>query len=118
MEYEKYDYEEYAHFPNLFLVPGFVRGFIGQGIRYPSVLSAELADMQIWPLDEIVSTEQDYAKNASYEFSQRALLAGRQYILQSGTIETGRKDCPLGVLEKPELIQRDFLSIPARLYAT
>ena len=30
MQYEKYEYEEYAHFPNLFTLPGFVRGFVGQ----------------------------------------------------------------------------------------
>jgi hypothetical protein len=27
-QYERYEYEEYAHFPNLFTLPGFVRGFI------------------------------------------------------------------------------------------
>lgn len=61
--YEKYEYEEYAHFPNLFTLPGFVRGFVGQGIAYPQSLSEELYALSIFPLDEIVSIESDYAKN-------------------------------------------------------
>lgn len=62
--YEKYEYEEYAHFPNLFTLSGFVRGFIGQGIAYPKSLSEELYMLSIFPLDEIVSIEHDYAKNS------------------------------------------------------
>jgi hypothetical protein len=61
--YEKYEYEEYAHFPNLFTLPGFMRGFIGQGIRYPREVSGSLSELVLFPLDEIVSIESDYAKN-------------------------------------------------------
>lgn len=61
--YEKYEYEEYAHFPNLFALSGFVRGFIGQGIRYPREISSVLSELVLFPLDEIVSIESDYAKN-------------------------------------------------------
>lgn len=61
--YEKYEYEEYAHFPNLFTLSGFVRGFIGQGIRYPREVSASLSELALFPLDEIVSIEHDYAQN-------------------------------------------------------
>jgi Beta-lactamase superfamily domain len=96
--YEKYDYEEYAHFPNLFTLPGFVRGFVGQGIAYPRSLSEELYTLSIFPLDEIASIENDYAKNAGYEFSQKALLAWRQYKVENGNIEQGRKECPIGEL--------------------
>jgi hypothetical protein len=98
--YEKYDYEEYAHFPNLFTLPGFVRGFVGQGIAYPRSLSEELYHLSIFPLDEIVSVERDYAKNAGYEFSQKALLAWRQYTVEHGTIEQGRKECSIGEIIK------------------
>jgi Beta-lactamase superfamily domain len=116
--YEKYDYEEYAHFPNLFTLPGFVRGFIGQGIRYPRAISESLSNLVLFPLDEIVSIEHDYAKNAGYEFSQKALLPGRQYIVEGAMIETWRKDCPIGELIKNETeegglgIDRLFASWP------
>lgn len=118
MQYEKYDYEEFTHFPNVFLVPGFVRGYIGQGIAYPRSISSELADMSIWPLDEMVSVEQDYAREASYEFSQKALLPGRQYRIEGGTIETGRKECPIGRLIKPETHPpKSLTDTPPRIYA-
>jgi hypothetical protein len=97
--YEKYDYEEYAHFSNLYTLPGFIRGYVGQGIAYPRSLSEELYALSIFPLDEIASIESDYARNAGYEFSQKALLAGRQYKLENGTIEQGRKECPIGILD-------------------
>jgi hypothetical protein len=100
--YEKYDYEEYAHFPNLYTLPGFVRGFVGQGIAYPRSLSEELYTLSIFPLDEIASVERDYAQNAGYEFSQKALLAGRQYKAENGTIEQGRKECSIGILENSQ----------------
>ena len=109
MQYVKYEYEEYAHFPNLFTLPGFVRGFVGQGIRYPSILSESTADLTIFPLDEIASVESDFASNASYEFSQKALLPGRQYKFEDGNIEQGRKECPIGSIEnsKKEIGNRE-----------
>jgi hypothetical protein len=73
-QYERYEYEEFAHHPNLFALPGFVRGFIGQGIAYPSMISEELYNLALFPLDELVSIESDYAKNAGYSFPQKALL--------------------------------------------
>jgi len=46
--YEKYEYEEYADLDNIFTLPGFVRGFIGQGIRYPASISLSLASLSIF----------------------------------------------------------------------
>lgn len=100
--YEKYEYEEYADFPNLMTLPGFVRGYIGQGMRYPESLSPELASLSIFPLDEIASLESDIAKTFGYEFPQKALLPGRQYKIEKGSIETGRKECPIGKIVKSE----------------
>ena len=77
--YEKYDYEEFANFPKLFEIPGFTRGFIGQGIAYPESLSEELFSYQIFPLPEIASLESDLARERGYEFGQKALIPGRQY---------------------------------------
>ncbi len=82
MSYEKYDYEEYAHFPNLYTLPGFVRGYIGQGLQYPSALSASLSKLVLFPLEEVASLESDLARNHGYEFSQKALLPGRQYRIE------------------------------------
>lgn len=77
--YEKYDYEEFANFPKPFEIPGFTRGFIGQGIAYPESLSEELFSYQIFPLPEIASLESDLARERGYEFGQKALIPGRQY---------------------------------------
>ena len=58
-------------------------------------MSEELYNLALFPLDEIVSLENDYAKNAGYSFPQKALLPGRQYKVENGGIETGRKECPI-----------------------
>lgn len=94
--YEKFEYEEYADLPNIYTLPGFVRGFIGQGLQYPVSLSQSLSELSIFPLDEIMSMEIDIARSFGYDFSQRALLPGRQYRVENGTIEQGRKECPIG----------------------
>ncbi len=116
--YEKYEYEEYAHFPNLFTLSGFVRGFIGQGIAYPKSLSEELYMLSIFPLDEIVSIEHDYAKNSWYEFSQKALLAWRQYKIETGSIEQGRKECPIWILENSQKEIGERRAQNERIYAS
>ncbi len=77
--YEKHEYEEFASFPRIFEIPGFARGFVGQGVAYPESLSEELFSYQIFPLPEIASLESDLARERGYEFSQKALVAGRQY---------------------------------------
>ena len=101
-QYERYEYEEFAHHPNLFALPGFVRGFIGQGIAYPSKVNEELYNLALFPLDELVSLENDYAKNAGYTFPQKPLIPGRQYKVENGGIEAGRKECSIGELVKNE----------------
>lgn len=37
--YAKWEFEDYETTPNIFEIPGFVRGFIGQGICYPIIFS-------------------------------------------------------------------------------
>lgn len=96
--YEKYEYEDFTEFPNISTISGFVRGFVGQGITYPRDLSLDFARLQIFPLEEIASMETDIARECGYEFSQKALLPGRQYIIEEGKIETGRKECSIGML--------------------
>lgn len=105
--YQKWEYEEYENFPNIYEIPNFVRGYIGQGIRYPSVLSSELAELQIFPLNEIASMESDIAHECGYEFPQKAILPGRQYRVENGNIEAGRKECPIG-----ELVKYDISVVP------
>lgn len=97
--YQKYEYEDFAGFENIYTIPNLLRGFIGQGIGYPSALSEDLARTQIFPLEEIASMESDIARECGYEFPQRALLSGRQYKAEFGTLEPGRKECPIGTLE-------------------
>lgn len=96
--YEKFLDEDFEDFPNIFTIPGFCRAFIGQGITYPEILDPKLGFAKIFPLDEIASIESDYAKNFDYNFPQKAMNAGKQYKVENGQIETGRKDCPIGKL--------------------
>jgi hypothetical protein len=96
--YEKYEYEEYVDMDNIMTLPGFVRGYIGQGILYPPSISPALASLSIFPLDEIASMEADIARSFGYDFAQKALLPGRQYRIEDSTIEAGRKECAIGEL--------------------
>lgn len=58
-------------------------------------MSEELFGLALFPLDEFVSIENDYAKNAGYNFPQKALIPGRQYRVENGGIEVGRKEFSL-----------------------
>ena len=40
--------------------------------------------------------ETDIARGFGYDFPQKALLPGRQYKVENASIETGRKECPIG----------------------
>ncbi len=113
--YQKYEYEDFENFSNIYSIPGLVRGFIGQGIAYPQSLSEELYMFQIFPLDEIVSMESDIARECGYEFPQRALLPGRQYKAEHGTLETGRKECPIGELSLPRHSEERRIQSPGTL---
>ncbi len=44
--------------------------------------------------------EGDIAHTFGYEFVQKALLPGRQYRIENGTIEPGRKECSIGEIMK------------------
>lgn len=81
--YGKYEYEEFQDFPRIFDLPGFSRGFIGQGIAYPKCFSEALFSYEIFPLPEIASMESDVALTHGYDFSQKALLPGRQYKIEN-----------------------------------
>lgn len=84
--------------PNIMTIPGFVRGFIGQGICYPTTFSTALAGLACFTLDEVVDKELNLGKAYGFDFPQKVLTPGRQYRLENGTIETGRKECPIGKL--------------------
>lgn len=117
--YAKYEYEEYEDFPRIFDIPGFVRGFIGQGLVYPRSLSSALASVSIFPLSEIVDREMSFAQEYGFDFPQKALLPGRQFRLENGTVEPGRKECPIGIIQKEkESIQSHHFNQSERLYAT
>lgn len=84
--YEKFQDEDFEDFPNIFRIPGFCRGFIGQGITYPALIDPILGLANIFSLDEIASLESDFAKKFQYNFSQKALNPGRQYNVENGEI--------------------------------
>ncbi len=97
--YAKYEYEEYETFPRIFDIPGFVRGFIWQGLVYPRSMSSSLAQASVFSLPQVVDCEISFAQEHGFEFPQKALLPGRQFRLEKGSIETGRKECPIGTIE-------------------
>ena len=94
--YVKWEMEEYLSIPNFLTLPGFCRGFIGQGICYPRSISEKLAGTSAFSLPEVVEREVSFATEYGYSFSQKALLPGRQYIIENGIIEQGRKECSIG----------------------
>ncbi len=96
-----------------------MKGYIGQGIRYPEKCSASLAGLSIWGLDEIASLETDIVRSLGYDLVAKALLPGRQYRVESGSIEAGRKECPIGTLTVPrekvnptEVEERSYILTP------
>ncbi len=72
--YQKWEYEEFTNFPNIYEIPHLVRGFVGQGMCYPKELSSDLSRFQIFPLEEIASMESDIARECGYAIPQKALL--------------------------------------------
>lgn len=97
--YAKWEYEDYEDFQNYMSIPRFVRGFIWQWVCYPRVMNEELSWLACLTLDEVVDREQNLAREYGYEFPQKVLHPGRQYKIEQGTIETGRKECSIGMLE-------------------
>jgi hypothetical protein len=111
--YEKYEYEEYIDYPDIYSIPGFCRGYVGQGLVYPYMLSPDLHSARCFPLTEIASLESDLAKGCDKIFPQKALLPGRQYIAQHGDIVAGRKVCSIGQIHtspQPSSTTADFQS--------
>jgi len=116
-QYEQWQYDDTADRDNIMTIPGFVRGYVGQGMVYPRSLSPELAGMTALSLEEVFDRESAFALQYGYNFPQKVLLPGRQYRLENGTIEVGRKECPIGTLEVSR--EKTPLSTPvARTYAT
>lgn len=94
--YAKWEMEEYLSLPNFLTLPGFCRGFIGQGICYPRSMSEKLAGTTAFSLPEVVEREVSFATEYWYSFSQKALLPGRQYVIKNAVIEQGRKERSIG----------------------
>lgn len=75
-EYEMLAQEELPDFTN---VPNFSRGFIGQGICYPSVLDGELSHISAMSLIDISELENSVARNYGKDFPSRVLTAGKVF---------------------------------------
>jgi hypothetical protein len=114
--YAKWEDEEYQDTPNFMTLPGFCRGFIGQWICYPYVFSEKLATLAAFTLSEVVEREVSFAEQYGYDFPQKALLPGRQFRIENGNIEQGRKECSIGEIQKyiPEWKAQSDI----RIYAT
>ncbi len=59
--------------------------------------------MNILPLDEVVDREVGLAKSHGFEFAQKALIPGRIYEINNNSFINGRKECPIGTLDRIEL---------------
>jgi hypothetical protein len=62
--------------------------------------------------------ESDIAHTFGYEFSQKALLPGRQYRIENGSIEAGRKECPIGEMLKNNTSIDSSIQNENRIFAT
>ena len=61
--------------------------------------------------------EGDIAHTFGYEFPQKALLPGRQYRIENGNIEPGRKECPIGEIIKNSSLNYLVHHIDTRIFA-
>lgn len=110
-QYAKWEYDDYEDIPNIFTIPGLVRGFIWQGLCYPRYISPELAGISIFPLEEIVDREVWLASKYGFGFSQKAFLPGKTYeIIKNGTINVQKYD---GIGELDYLYPRQKLATPS-----
>lgn len=75
-EYEMLAQEELPDFTD---VPNFSRGFIGQGICYPSILDEELSHIVAMSLIDISELENAIARNYGKDFPSRVLTAGKVF---------------------------------------
>ncbi len=49
---------------------------------YPSLISKELSELSIFPLEEVVDREIQIGATYDFHFPQKALLSGRQFRLE------------------------------------
>lgn len=75
-EYELLVSGEYADFTE---VPNFSRGFIGQGICYPSMLDPEISHIGAMSLIDISELETSIAKKCGKDFPSRVLTPGKVF---------------------------------------
>lgn len=85
MEWQYAMFDEYEEeFEDFMRVKGFCRLFTGQGLRYPSVLSPELAAVNLLPLSKILEIENGLMKKYDRNFPQDVFEAGVSYEVSKG----------------------------------
>lgn len=65
--------------PDFTEVPNFARGFIGQGICYPSILDPDLSHTSAMSLIDISEFENSIARNVGKDFPSRVLTPGKVF---------------------------------------
>jgi len=73
--------------PDFTEVPNFARGFIGQGICYPSILDPTLSHIAAMSLIDISELENSIAKNYGKVFPSRVLTPGKVFETTDGGLK-------------------------------
>lgn len=94
----EWDYEflasgEYKDFTE---VPNFARGFIGQGICYPSLLDSTLARTTAMSLIDISELETSIARKYGKDFPSRVLTPGKVFETTDGGLKPIQSDLFIG----------------------
>jgi hypothetical protein len=96
-------------------VPNFARGFIGQGICYPSVIDPVLSHIGAMSLVEISELETSIAKNFGKDFPSRVLTPGKVFETTDKGIKPIKLESFIGAI-----ISENISSVPTnngRVYA-
>lgn len=111
-EYELLVSGEYADFTE---VPNFARGFIGQGICYPSVLDPALSKIGAMSLMDIAELETSIARKYGKDFPSRVLTSGKIFETTDGGLKPIQTESFIG-----KMIPENISSISThsgRIYA-
>lgn len=82
--------------PDFTEVPNFARGFIGQGICYPSILDPELSHIGAMSLIEISELETSVARNYGKDFPSRVLTPGKVFETTDGGLKPIQREVFIG----------------------
>jgi hypothetical protein len=111
-EYEMLVSDELPDFTN---VPNFARGFIGQGICYPSVIDPALSIVAAMSLANISELETSIAKNYGKDFPSRVLTPGKIFETTNAGLKPIQSESLLGTMIYENI--SNFPTNKGRIYA-